>query len=208
MLMTARLKPDLSTYRSYKAEWVGRPSLPPDVHAAAVAKDWKVGMVVHVSWNGATEVRRWRLWRSDANGQFLEILGRTHWQGFETVMHSDQFAEYVLVEALDSEGTRLGHSDVVQTIVSHELIDVAAVAEQKWQMEHAADATTPSTLQHKLYEAMQDSVIQSVCGVAIGLGVLAAMTWLVSRRTTWRPQLVWWDREKTAYEPLSSTEFS
>lgn len=208
MLMKARLKPDLSTYRSYKAEWVGRPSLPPDVHAAAVAKDWKVGIVVHVSWNGATEVRRWRVWHSDADGRFLEIMAHATWQGFETVMHSDQFAEYVVVEALDSEGMRLGHSDVIQTIVSHEITDIAAAAEKQWQMKHAADATAPSTIQHKLYETMQNPVTLSACGVALGLGILAAATWLVSRRMAWRPHIVWWKREETAYKPLPSTEFS
>lgn len=211
MLMRAELKADLSSYRSYKAEWTGRPSAPPDVHAAAEARDWKVSMVIHVSWNGATEVRRWRLWRSNAAGQLLERMALERRQGFETVMHADDFAEYVIVEALDSEGTSLGHSDVVKTIVSHEISDLAAAAEEKWQVEHpssdnndaAADSTAQSTFHH-IVDIFHDSVAQFICGGIVGLAILAAAAWIVSRRTTWRPKVPWWKREeKGEYKPVS-----
>ena len=137
-------------------------------------------------------------------------------QGFETVMHVDDFAEYVVAEALDSDGTSLGVSDVVKTIVSHEISDLAAAAEEKWQADHpssvdddaASDSTPQSTLQQKLYDTLSDSVAQFVCGGVLGIAILAAAAWLVSRRTTWRPRVPWWKRreEKGEYKPVSDTE--
>ena len=44
------------TYRAFRAPWVGRPAEPPKV---AVTRD-AGGAVAHVSWNGATEVAKWR----------------------------------------------------------------------------------------------------------------------------------------------------
>ena len=59
ILMQARLKPDwLGTYRQYKFEFVGKPKDPPDVDVKAINVEEHRGTdtVVHVSWNGATEV--------------------------------------------------------------------------------------------------------------------------------------------------------
>lgn len=200
MLMKARLKPELSTYRSYKSEWIGRPSQPPDVYAAATEEDWKIALVVHVSWNGATEVKRWRVWHSDGSGRLLDMMAHTHWQGFESVMHADEFAEYVVVEAMDDDGTTLGKSNVIRTIVPHEIADTAMAAERKWQKEHAMSG--------KVYETLQDPIVQAICGAAFGLGILAAVAWVVLRRLTWRPQVKvpWWQSKEVDYKPVPVTD--
>ena len=59
MIMQARLEPKwLGTYRAYKFDFVGLPLEPPDVNAEAIENRPKGGTttMVHVSWNGATEV--------------------------------------------------------------------------------------------------------------------------------------------------------
>ncbi|KAK3047787.1 hypothetical protein LTR09_010762 [Extremus antarcticus] len=68
-LMQAQFKREgANTYRAYKYEWVGRPQQPPDVHSATIeSKKDKVNTVVHVSWNGATEVHTWNLYKTNPN---------------------------------------------------------------------------------------------------------------------------------------------
>lgn len=71
------------SYRAYKADWTGRPSENPKVK-------FQDG-TFYVSWNGATEVRTWKLQgRSVANPQALKSdwrdVGSCDWQGFESSM--------------------------------------------------------------------------------------------------------------------------
>lgn len=56
---------------------VGRLNRPPDGQVNATAKNEELSMLVHVSWNGATEVARWKLWHSDSEGRYLELLACT-----------------------------------------------------------------------------------------------------------------------------------
>ena len=206
MVMKAQLKPDFTTYRSYKFEWIGRPSVPPDVHAAAVVKSSKVGVVVHVSWNGATEVDRWRAWRSDSDGRLLERLPGCHskWTGFETEMKSDEFARYVVVEALDLEGNPLGRSDVVAVTVARELSDMADAAHKQWKDEYVADTSFFSTMTDELYEMVKDPIVQVVC-IAISAASLLGIifTVIVLRRRRNETQTVnWWNSKEKIYEPV------
>ncbi|MGY1857523.1 arylsulfotransferase family protein [Modestobacter sp. SYSU DS0290] len=86
-------------YRTYRAEWTGRPTTSPD----AVLADGRV----HVSWNGATEVASWRLVTGDDEASAVagDPVRRT---GFETAIPVDGDPGYLAVEALDAEGTVLG----------------------------------------------------------------------------------------------------
>lgn len=45
-------------YRTYKAEWLGEPSWPPSIAATG---NGTANSTVWVSWNGATEVKKWLL---------------------------------------------------------------------------------------------------------------------------------------------------
>ena len=113
LLMQAHVVPPLTTYRSFKAPWVGRPASVPDVAADVRRESEDMRMDVYVSWNGATEVDVWRLWESDVKGSLVRMLVEKKWQGFETKM-TVEFAEYLVVEGLDVSGESLGVSHVVK----------------------------------------------------------------------------------------------
>ena len=79
---------------------------------------------MYVSWNGATEVRSYRVYGSmmpdddDAaagGGVFFELVAEGAKDGFETRITTDRYVELVYVEALDGDGGRLGTSRVVRT---------------------------------------------------------------------------------------------
>jgi hypothetical protein len=96
-------KADDGTYRAIRARWVGRPATPPRVAAD--------GRRVWASWNGATEVVRWRVLAGDSAAALQPVATRGK-RGFETAMTLDRSYRVVAVEALDSGGKVLGRSAV------------------------------------------------------------------------------------------------
>jgi EmrB/QacA subfamily drug resistance transporter len=92
--------PDMS-YRAYLQKWVGEPLTRPSValrHAGS-------GLEVYVSWNGATQVKRWRV--RSISGRSLATATRT---GFETKIPLRASAGRVTVQALDGAGAVIGTS--------------------------------------------------------------------------------------------------
>ena len=92
----------LGSYRGYRSAWVGRPRTSPDIAV--------VDGTAHVSWNGATEVARWRLrgGTGEDAGRELATVDRT---GFETALEADLTGEaWVSAEALDASGEVLGRT--------------------------------------------------------------------------------------------------
>ena len=102
----AHLDPGIASYRAYRSAWVGRPSEPPD---AVVATDALGARSVYVSWNGATEVVRWRL-STGATAAELTRLRTVRRQGFETAisLRGAKSRGIAVVEALDGNGSVLG----------------------------------------------------------------------------------------------------
>lgn len=100
----------VGSLRAFKASWVGRPATQPAVYAYAWGCSWKTA--VYVSWNGATEVRSYRV--SGANkkkARFVQVaIGD---KNFETRLQTDRFVQYVFVEALGQDGLSLERSSVV-----------------------------------------------------------------------------------------------
>jgi hypothetical protein len=106
MLFDARFTdPDNDTYRAYRAPWTGRPARRPDVAAR--------GGTVYASWNGATEVRRWRVLAGPAPDA-LEPAGTGARRGFETALAVRTSEPWVAVEALGAAGEVLGTSRAVR----------------------------------------------------------------------------------------------
>ncbi|MBX9244115.1 arylsulfotransferase family protein [Actinotalea ferrariae] len=95
----------VTSYRAHRVEWTGRPSADP----AAVLVEADGTAAVHVSWNGATEVDRWRV--LDEAGAEVASAARA---GFETVLPLGAAAidGDLRVEALDAAGEVLGEADV------------------------------------------------------------------------------------------------
>lgn len=115
-----------SSYRVYKDSWHGYPPWPPNIATNGNGKLW-------VSWNGATEVRKWALYGSanqtelgDVSGvgyqpgragnvlahQYpLETLKRA---GFETELVPRGLAfNFIKVAALDGQGKIIGTTETV-----------------------------------------------------------------------------------------------
>lgn len=102
-------KSRFGTYRAYKYnDWIGEPSTLPDVKALGYgSQDGSNTVAIHVSWNGATEVRHWKF---SAGGN---LLGEIDKAGFETVLAATSVSGRIRAEALDANGKRLAQSDEV-----------------------------------------------------------------------------------------------
>jgi hypothetical protein len=95
------------TYRAFRAGWVGRPAEPPKV---AITHD-AAGAVAHVSWNGATEVARWRL-DMGSRRTALRPVATARRAGFETSIPLGGRKGYLALTALDAAGKLLDASAV------------------------------------------------------------------------------------------------
>jgi hypothetical protein len=99
------------TYRAVRAEWVGLPGGRPSVVARAGSRD---SINVWVSWNGATEIARWRVLAGSAPDTLLAVGRPARFAGLETRIRVPGHARYVAVRASDSGGRRLGRSRAVR----------------------------------------------------------------------------------------------
>ena len=96
--------PDMS-YRAYVQPWVGRPLNPP----SGAARARSAGTTVYASWNGATQVRAWRVLAVTADGGTRPLTTRTR-TGFETSIPVSGGDAHFRVQALDRAGRALGTS--------------------------------------------------------------------------------------------------
>ncbi|KAJ5617577.1 hypothetical protein N7537_002691 [Penicillium hordei] len=105
-----------STYRAYKFPWRSRPVYAPTLLSSCYGVNGSaLSTVFHVSWNGATDVQRWRFFaRANATAVDREI-GEVAKNGFESSFIASGFMDWVSVQALDSEGNVLGASGVLRT---------------------------------------------------------------------------------------------
>jgi hypothetical protein len=96
---------DADSYRAYRFVWQGHPT---DVPAIAVANG-----KVYVSWNGATEVKRWQVLTGDANDDLAAGPAAAK-SGFETAIALPAGGKYVAVQALDANGKVLAVSKTLK----------------------------------------------------------------------------------------------
>ncbi|KXT13806.1 hypothetical protein AC579_2339 [Pseudocercospora musae] len=101
-------------YRVQKFDWVGRPD-ESEIAVYLYARTNDSNVYFWMSWNGATEVREWRVLREDGL-----VLGVVEWEGFETFFDAGRFVSSGYVEAVGNDGKTLGRSKVVQTLVPTE----------------------------------------------------------------------------------------
>jgi hypothetical protein len=107
VLFDAHFNKGADSYRVFRFPWVGRPA---DRPALAVRRD-DDGLTVYASWNGATEVRTWRVLAGAERSQ-LRPAATAARTGFETTLTAKTDAPYVAVQALDASGRVLGTSSV------------------------------------------------------------------------------------------------
>jgi hypothetical protein len=99
------------SYRAYGGPWKGIPKAPPKL-----AVEPRVGgLRVHMSWNGATEIRRWRV-LGGYSRRDLRALKTVRHRGFETSIKLDGRSKRIAVEALGRSGKTLGASRMVRVV--------------------------------------------------------------------------------------------
>ena len=94
----------LGSYRACRSPWMGRPTTEPDL---AIGPDG----AAHASWNGATEVARWRFLGGPALGRLRELTTVDR-AGFETSAQIKDVT-HLQVEALARSGRVLARSRVL-----------------------------------------------------------------------------------------------
>lgn len=99
------------SYRAVRSPWSGRPSRPPDVQARRRAEG---GIDVWASWNGATNVRTWRVLAGRSPRRLAPVGVRTPFDGLETWIRAPVDAQYVAVRALGKDGRALARSRPVR----------------------------------------------------------------------------------------------
>lgn len=109
-------------YRIHRSPWKGFPESPPD----AIVERGEESRV-YVSWNGATEVTRWRVLGGPTADSVRPLGPPVAKQGFETSMVIPSDVPVVVVEALDAKGRPLPHgraiaaasADPARSVVPH-----------------------------------------------------------------------------------------
>lgn len=96
------------SYRAIRAPWVGRPPGQPLIAASRTESTLRIW----ASWNGATQIRRWRVIGGQTRSA-LAALSEKPFAGLETSIRLTTPARYVAVEALSATGRVLGRSRVV-----------------------------------------------------------------------------------------------
>ena len=96
-----------NTYRAYRYEWNATPARAP----ALAAQRSGNGITVYASWNGATNVARWRVLGGDSR-ESLTPLAEAPSSGFETAIGTRPVS-YVEVQPLDSRGAVLASSSTI-----------------------------------------------------------------------------------------------
>jgi Arylsulfotransferase (ASST) len=105
----ARLPAGGMNYRAFRFPWLGRPQEPPRLvsHTEAGRR------ALYTSWNGATEVVRWRLEAGPRPDDLEPVLTKPK-QGFETSLPVPPGGRFGVAVALDAQGRVLGRSNALR----------------------------------------------------------------------------------------------
>jgi hypothetical protein len=97
------------TYRAYRFTWTGTPAAKPAVGARVSHGK----TAVYASWNGSTQVARWRVLGGGSPGSLKPVAVAAK-SAFETPIKLPRGEAYVAVQALDSHGNVLSTSGTVK----------------------------------------------------------------------------------------------
>lgn len=95
-------------YRSSKTPWAGKPTDRPAIASEADGP----GAKVYASWNGATDIRTWKVFTGTGENDLVEA-GESSWTGLETAITIAAADAKVKVVAYDAGGNELGESGLV-----------------------------------------------------------------------------------------------
>jgi hypothetical protein len=108
MLFDAHFADVNASYRAYRSRWVGVPQTAPALAAFGTGRT----STLYVSWNGATQVARWRVLAGNTPTSLTAGSTVTR-SGFETAIHVAG-AHYFAIQGLDGGGHVLGQSGTVR----------------------------------------------------------------------------------------------
>jgi Arylsulfotransferase (ASST) len=120
VLFDAHLPYEMIFYRSFRFPWSGRPSRPPAV--LANLNNTGEETIVHMSWNGATEVSAWRVLAGKQSGA-LSPQATLPADEFETAAILPKKFSYAAVQALGPSGRVLATSHPVATRSYHDALE-------------------------------------------------------------------------------------
>ncbi|KAK5166728.1 uncharacterized protein LTR77_008272 [Saxophila tyrrhenica] len=201
LVMEASFKAEwLGSYRNYKFSYVGHPIEPPVAHSQAYGTpNNSTTTAVHVSWNGATEVAQWNLYRTVANGQVEILVSTVERLGFETVLAYGGYASYIIAEALNQNGTVIGRSSVTKTY-AHPNVTADAVAEEDNWLKDLED----DMLWHA--RGLLSNPIFSFLIGCLCTGVLIFMWWQAKQRNMFRKYFGSFQEQKYSRVPGAGGE--
>ncbi|HLH13154.1 MAG TPA: arylsulfotransferase family protein [Solirubrobacteraceae bacterium] len=107
LLFDAHLPFEMASYRGYRFPWSGRPATPPALLASL--NNTGEETIVHMSWNGASEVAAWRV-LAGSRAAAVRPRATVPADGFESSTILAQKYAYVSVQALSAHGAVLGAS--------------------------------------------------------------------------------------------------
>jgi hypothetical protein len=111
LLFGARVAAPSQSYRAFRETWSAQPASTP---ALAVAPSRGGGSAVaYASWNGATQVARWRV-LAGRSGQQLAPVASAARSGFETAIRVPGSQPWLELQALAANGTVLGASGAIR----------------------------------------------------------------------------------------------
>jgi hypothetical protein len=112
LILDGRFPEGAASYRTFLFDWTGHP--PRGQLALVVHRAGGTGaFTAWVSWNGATEVSKWRIDGGPSTSS-LDALSTANKQGFETTIDITHVgAKYFEAVALDALGRIIGRSDTV-----------------------------------------------------------------------------------------------
>lgn len=191
MIMQARMLAGwLGSYRNYKFPFVGKPLSLPTVHSAAYGIEGREAArtVLHVSWNGATEVESWRFYKTIGDGSVKKLLGTRARSGFETMLEVEGYSSFVIAEGLDKNGAVLATSAVFKTIPHPNMTATAVESEGVWLLEASnhvgsdEDASDESSTHDTLLASILQSQLAAFIVGFFSCGTIGVVVWLAWRR--------------------------
>jgi hypothetical protein len=108
LLFDAHMPARYQSYTAFKFPWTGAPTEPPRL--VLTSKGGRA--VAHVSWNGATDVSRWRVMGGPSRDTLAPLATATT-DGFETSIPIASPPRYLTVQAIGSQEQVLGASAIV-----------------------------------------------------------------------------------------------
>jgi EmrB/QacA subfamily drug resistance transporter len=106
LLLEGQLPSPNLSYRATLEQWVGLPLTAP----AGAARRHGASTTVYASWNGATQLRRWRVLAASSAGARMRVLTTHAKSGFETAMPVPAGYTSFELQALDAAGRVIGTS--------------------------------------------------------------------------------------------------